>query len=65
MARIHANGIDIDYEEFGPKAGSPVLLIMGLGAQLTCWPLEKSCSRARKLLESGIGSGFIIQALMA
>jgi pimeloyl-ACP methyl ester carboxylesterase len=40
MARIHANGIDIEYEEFGPKAGTPILLIMGLGAQLTRWPLE-------------------------
>src|ERR1035437_8059 len=39
MARIHANGIDIEYEEFGPKTGTPVLLIMGLGAQLTRWPL--------------------------
>ena len=43
MARIHtngANGIDIEYEEFGPKAGEPILLIMGLGGQLTRWPLE-------------------------
>ncbi len=40
MARIHANGIDIEYEEFGPKTGAPILLIMGLGAQLTRWPLE-------------------------
>lgn len=40
MARIHANGIDIEYEEFGPKTATPVLLIMGLGAQLTRWPLE-------------------------
>ncbi len=40
MARIHANGIDIEYEEFGPKTGTPILLIMGLGAQLTRWPLE-------------------------
>jgi pimeloyl-ACP methyl ester carboxylesterase len=40
MARVHANGIDLEYEEFGPKTGAPVLLIMGLGAQLTRWPLE-------------------------
>jgi pimeloyl-ACP methyl ester carboxylesterase len=40
MARIHANGIDIEYEEFGPKTGTPILLIMGLGAQLTRWPVE-------------------------
>ena len=40
MARIHANGIEIEYEEFGPNTGTPILLIMGLGAQLTRWPLE-------------------------
>src|ERR1035437_10498710 len=40
MARVHANGIDIEYEEFSPKTGTPILLIMGLGAQLTRWPLE-------------------------
>jgi pimeloyl-ACP methyl ester carboxylesterase len=40
MARIHANGIDIEYEEFGPNTGTPILLIMGLVAQLTRWPLE-------------------------
>ena len=40
MALIHANGVDIEYEEFGPKTGLPLLLIMGLGAQLTRWPLE-------------------------
>jgi len=35
MARIRGNGIDIEYEEFGKKTGTPILLIMGLGAQLT------------------------------
>ncbi len=25
MARIHANGIDIEYEVFGPKTGTPVV----------------------------------------
>jgi len=40
MARIHANGIDIEYEDFGPKTGALILLIMGLGVQLTRWPLE-------------------------
>ncbi len=40
MARVHANGIEIEYEEFGPPVGEPVLLIMGLGGQLTRWPAE-------------------------
>ena len=40
MARIQANGIQIEYEEFGPKNGPAILLIMGLGAQLTRWPVD-------------------------
>ena len=40
MAQIKANGITIEYEEFGPKNGPVILLIMGLGAQLTRWPAE-------------------------
>ena len=40
MAQATANGIDLEYERFGPAAAEPVLLIMGLGAQLTLWPVE-------------------------
>lgn len=41
MPRIRANGIDIEYESFGPESGAEtVLLIMGLGGQLTMWPAE-------------------------
>ncbi len=39
MAQIAANGIKLEYEDFGPVTGEPILLIMGLGAQLTRWPL--------------------------
>ncbi|MEV0232534.1 alpha/beta hydrolase [Nonomuraea sp. NPDC050786] len=35
--RAAANGIDIAYESFGPPEGRPLLLIMGLGAQLIHW----------------------------
>ena len=38
MAQIQANGIDIEYEVFGDRANETVLLIMGLGGQLTVWP---------------------------
>jgi len=38
MAQIKANGITLEYEDFGPKNGPVILLIMGLGAQLTRWP---------------------------
>lgn len=40
MAQATANGIEIEYERFGPADAEPLLLIMGLGAQLTLWPVE-------------------------
>ncbi len=40
MPQITANGIKIEYETFGDPAHPPMLLIMGLGAQLTLWPIE-------------------------
>ncbi|MDE2437024.1 MAG: alpha/beta fold hydrolase [Sphingomonadales bacterium] len=40
MPSVHANGIDIAYEAHGDPANPPLLLIMGLGAQLTLWPIE-------------------------
>ncbi|MFZ3035185.1 MAG: alpha/beta hydrolase [Parvibaculum sp.] len=40
MAQVQANGISVEYETFGDKANETVLLIMGLGGQLTVWPLE-------------------------
>ena len=39
MPRISANGLEFEYESFGRETDPPVLLIMGLGAQLTVWPL--------------------------
>lgn len=36
--KIKANGIEIEYETFGDKGHPALLLIMGLGAQLTLWP---------------------------
>lgn len=40
MPQITANGIQLEYETHGDPAHPPLLLIMGLGAQLTLWPLE-------------------------
>lgn len=34
------NGIEIGYETHGDPDGEPLLLVMGLGAQLIAWPLE-------------------------
>ena len=36
MAQAQANGITIEYEQHGE--GDPLLLVMGLGGQLTDWP---------------------------
>src|SRR5215470_4406101 len=38
MPQIEANGIKLAYEASGDKGAPPILLIMGLGAQLTRWP---------------------------
>jgi pimeloyl-ACP methyl ester carboxylesterase len=38
MAQIDANGIKLEVETGGDRGAPPVLLIMGLGAQLTRWP---------------------------
>ena len=37
MARLKANGIEIEYEVHGDPSSAPLLLIMGLGAQLITW----------------------------
>ncbi|MDZ3830268.1 MAG: alpha/beta fold hydrolase [Sphingopyxis sp.] len=35
-----ANGISITFEDRGPRDAPPILLVMGLGGQLTLWPEE-------------------------
>lgn len=40
MARIKTNGITIEYDSFGSPKNEAILLIHGLGAQLTQWPVE-------------------------
>jgi pimeloyl-ACP methyl ester carboxylesterase len=40
MSKANANGIQIEYETFGDRSGRPLLLIMGLGQQLTEWSEE-------------------------
>jgi len=37
MARVRANGIELEYDSFGEPAGRPLVLIMGLGGQLLMW----------------------------
>jgi pimeloyl-ACP methyl ester carboxylesterase len=38
MTQIRANNIDIEYESYGSNKDPVILLVMGLGAQLTRWP---------------------------
>src|SRR5260370_1309565 len=37
MPRTRANGIDIEYDTFGDLKDAPLLLVMGLGAQMISW----------------------------
>ena len=45
-----ANGIEIVYDTFGDSSSPPMLLVMGLGAQLIAWD-EEFCE---KLAASGV-----------
>ena len=38
--RVTANGLAIEVEDLGPRDAPPLLLVMGLGMQLTGWPDE-------------------------
>ncbi|HEX7726276.1 MAG TPA: alpha/beta hydrolase [Rhizomicrobium sp.] len=38
--KVRANGIEIEYDERGPKEGTPLLMIQGFGSQMTSWPIE-------------------------
>lgn len=40
MPTVTANGITIEYDDHGDPAAPPILLVMGLGGQLTLWPIE-------------------------
>jgi pimeloyl-ACP methyl ester carboxylesterase len=40
MTQAAINGITLEYDVQGAENGEPVLLIMGLGAQMTRWPPE-------------------------
>jgi pimeloyl-ACP methyl ester carboxylesterase len=37
MPRARANGIDLEYDTFGDPKAAPLLLVMGLGAQMISW----------------------------
>jgi len=37
MAQLQVNGLQIEYDTFGDANAEPILLIMGLGTQMTAW----------------------------
>lgn len=37
MPQVNANGINLEYDIFGDPAATPLLTVMGLGAQMTGW----------------------------
>ena len=52
MPQTTHNGITLEYETHGDPANPPLLLIMGLGAQLTLWPIE--------LVEALVARGYFV-----
>ncbi len=51
--KAKANGIEIEYESFGREGDPVILLVMGLGAQLTLWPdalCEKLAARGFRVI---------------
>jgi len=64
--KLNVNGIEIKVDVQGPAGGDPLLLIMGLGMQLTGWPLElvsDLCARGFRVIrldnrDAGLSQGF-------
>lgn len=53
MPQVQANGISLEYESFGAANDPGVVLIMGLGAQLTRWTIpfcEKLAARGYRVI---------------
>ena len=50
MPTIHANNIDLYYEEAGPSDAPVILLVMGLGTQMIAWPDD--------LIQGLVGKGY-------
>ncbi len=54
MATVTSNGLRIEVEEYGNPSDPPVVLIMGLAAQLTLWP--------EAFIQSIVDKGFYVIA---
>lgn len=64
--QVRANGLAIEVDVQGPTDGEPLVLIMGLGMQLTGWPepfVEMLTRRGRRVIrldnrDAGLSQGF-------
>jgi pimeloyl-ACP methyl ester carboxylesterase len=64
--QIQANGLSIEVDVQGPADGAPLVLIMGLGMQLTGWPepfVEMLTQRGHRVIrldnrDAGLSQGF-------
>lgn len=64
--QVAANGLRIEVDDRGPPGGIPLLLIMGLGMQLTGWPdelVDLLVARGRRVIrfdnrDAGLSQGF-------
>ena len=72
--QIQANGLHIEVDDQGPPAspgGPPVLMLMGLGMQLTSWPqplVDRLVARGRRVVridnrDAGLSQGFDAQGV--
>jgi pimeloyl-ACP methyl ester carboxylesterase len=48
MPRTAANGIELEYDTFGDRSAPPLLLVMGLGAQMVLWEDEFCAALAER-----------------
>jgi pimeloyl-ACP methyl ester carboxylesterase len=64
--QVQANGLSIEVDIQGPADGAPLVLLMGLGMQLTGWPepfVEMLAQRGHKVIrldnrDAGLSQGF-------
>ena len=49
MTKIQANGITLEYDEFGNTSAPAMLLIMGLGGQMIWWDDVLPAARGARL----------------
>lgn len=54
MPKAAANGVELEYQTWGDKGGTPLLMINGLGSQLISWP--------EALIDGLVARGFYVIA---